>query len=71
MASMITPNVVCIAVIAKRLLSTTLAMASRFTSTTMRMPCRSLSSRMSLIPSSRFSRTRSAICSMSFALFTW
>ncbi len=71
MASITAPNVVSSGVVAYRLLSTTLEMASRFSSTTTRMPCRSLSSRMSLMPSSFFSRTRSAIFSISRALFTW
>ena len=45
--------------------------ASRFISTTMRMPWRSLSSRRSATPSTRFSRTSSAMRSTSAALFTW
>ena len=70
-ARSVTPKPVCICVCAYRLFSTTWAIASRFSSMTIRMPSRLDSSRRSLIPSSRFSRTRSAICSTSFALFTW
>ncbi len=46
-------------------------MASRFSSMTMRMPSRLLSSQMSEMPSTRFSRTRSAIFSISVFLLTW
>ena len=49
----------------------TSATASRFSSITTRMPERSDSSRMSEIPSMRFSRTSSAIFSIIVALFTW
>ena len=48
--------------------STTSAMASRFSSMTMRMPSRLVSSQMSEMPSIRFSRTCSAIFSISVAL---
>ena len=70
-ASMMTPKVVCMAVCLKSLLSTTLGMASRFSSMTTRMPERSDSSRRSEISEIFFSRTSSAIFSMSWALFTW
>ena len=43
----------------------------RFRSMTMRMPSRSDSSRMSEMPSIVFSRTRSAMRSISLALLTW
>ena len=58
---MLTPKVVCIEVFLKSELSTAWVWAPRFTSITSRMPERSDSSRRSEIPSSFFSRTRSAI----------
>ena len=70
-ASMITPNVLCIVVCLYSWFSTTRGMASRLSSITTRMPSRSDSSRRSLMPSSFLSRTSSAICSTSRALFTW
>ncbi len=70
-ASITMPNVVSSGVCANRLFSTTPEIASRLSSITIRMPCRSDSSRMSLMPSIFFSRTSSAICSISRALFTW
>ena len=49
---------------------TTSGTSPRFSSMTIRMPSRSDSSRRSEMPSIVFSRTRSAIRSISFALFT-
>jgi len=54
-----------------RLFITTSGTASFFRSTTTRMPSRSDSSRTSEMPSILFSRTNSAIFSMSLALLTW
>ena len=71
MASWITPNVLCSAVIWYSLLSTIWPTASRLSSITMRMPSRSLSSRRSLMPSMRFSLTSSTIFLSSSALLTW
>ncbi len=65
------PKVVCIAVMAKSLLSTICPMAPRLSSMNMRIPVRSLSSRRSRMPSIFLSRTRPAMASSSFALFTW
>ncbi len=70
-ANMFMPNVVCMALCLKSLFRTTLGMASRLSSITMRMPDRSDSSRRSEISGMCFSRTRSAIFSMSCALLTW
>ncbi len=68
---MLQPKDDCMAVKRHSWFSTTSGTASRFSSMTMRMPSRSDSSRRSEMPSSRFSRTSSAIFSMSVALFTW
>ena len=67
---MFTPNVVCIGVSLKSWFSTTWSSASFFSSTTTRMPRRSDSSRTSEIPSTRPSRTSSAIFSIIEALLT-
>ena len=71
MASMLMPNDSCSGVIFQRLFCTTSGTASFFRSMTTRMPSRSDSSRMSAMPSMRFSRTSSAIFSISLALLTW
>ncbi len=70
-ARLITPKVVWSLVYLYSLLRITEPSASRLSSITTRMPSRSDSSRMSLMPSMRLSRTRSAISSISCALFTW
>ena len=62
-ASMLMPNAVCIAVNLYNWLRTVRGLASRFSSITRRIPWRSDSSRMSEMPSIRFSRTSSAIFS--------
>jgi hypothetical protein len=69
MASMMAPKVVSIWVCWKMLLSTTWPITPRLSSTTTRM-FSSDSSRMSEMPSSFLSRTRSAIFSIREALFT-
>ena len=69
-AMLFTLKLVCRAEYLNSWFSTTVAMASRFTSYTMRMPLRSLSSRMSLIPSTFLSFTRSAHFFTRSALFT-
>ena len=71
MASMMIPKVSWSWVCLYRLFSSTWADSPFFTSTTMRMPRRSLSSRMSVMPSTRFSWCSSAIFLMRVALFTW
>ena len=71
MASMMTPKVVCSWVKENRWFNTIWGEASRFTSMTMCMPLRSEWSSMLEMPSMRFSFTRSAMLSMSLALFTW
>ena len=69
-AMLFTENELCSCVILNNLFSTTLALASRFTSTTMRIPCLPDSSLALEIPSKRPSFTKSAMFSMSCALFT-
>jgi len=69
-ASMITPKLVCSCVCLYRLLRMTSPTSPRFRSMAMRIPSRSDSSRMSEMPSMVFSRTSSAMRSISFALFT-
>ncbi len=69
-AIILAPKLDCIAVKRQSWFSTTSGMASRLISMTMRMPSRSDSSRRSEMPSTRFSRTSSAIRSISVALFT-
>ncbi len=64
------PKDSCMGVIFQRLFCTTSGTASFLRSMTMRIPSRSLSSRMSEMPSILFSRTSSAIFSMSLALLT-
>ena len=67
---MLAPKLDCIAVKRQSWFNTTSATASRLSSMTMRMPSRSDSSRRSATPSIRFSRTSSAILSISVALLT-
>ncbi len=71
--TMLMPNTVSSGVCANRLFSSTSATSPRFSSMTMRMPSLSDSSRKPSLamPSISFSRTRSAMRSMSRALFTW
>ena len=69
-AIMFAPKLDCSAVKRQSWFSTTSATASRLSSMTMRMPSRSDSSRRSEMPSMRFSRTSSAIFSISVALLT-
>ena len=71
MASMLAPKLVCRSEWRHSWFSTTSATASRFSSMTMRMPSRLDSSQMSEMPSMRFSRTCSAIFSISTRLLTW
>ena len=68
---MFMPNVSCSCVFLYRLFSTISGTSPRFSSITTRMPDLSDSSRMSEMPSSRFSRTSSPIFSSSVVLFTW
>ena len=70
-ASMLAPKLVCRSEWRHSWFSTTSAIASRFSSMTMRMPSRLVSSQMLEMPSSFFSRTCSAIFSISTRLFTW
>ena len=67
---MITPKVSCNWVCFNNWFKTTLAFTSRRNSITIRIPLRSDSSRRSVMPSTRFSFTNSAIFSMRRALFT-
>ena len=69
-ASIMRPSDICRFVCLYKRFKTTWALASFFISMTMRMPSRSDSSRMSDMPSTRLSFTRSAMDSMSFALLT-
>ena len=68
---MLTPKVVCSGVKRNSWLSTISDMASRLSSMTTRTPSRSDSSRNSDMPSTRFSRTTSAMRSIIRDLFTW
>ena len=70
-ASMLAPKLVCRSEWRQSWFSTTSAMASRLSSMTMRMPSRLVSSQMSEMPSILFSRTCSAIFSISTRLLTW
>ena len=69
-ASVCTGKVLCRAVNLYSRFSTRLGCAPRRNSITIRMPLRSLSSRISVISSMRPSRTKSAMRSISMALFT-
>ena len=70
-ASMLAPKDVCRSEWRQSWFSTTSAIASRLSSMTMRMPSRLVSSQMLAMPSILFSRTCSAIFSISTRLFTW
>ena len=70
-ATMFMPKESCSGVCLYRLLSTTSGSSPRLSSNTTRMPSLSDSSRMSEMPSRRFSFTSSAIRSSSAFLFTW
>ena len=64
------PKLTCSCVNLYRRFRITLAFSPRFSVITMRMPSRDDSSRISEMPSIFLSRTRSAMLSISFALFT-
>ncbi len=71
-ASMFAPKVSCSCVCLYRLLSTTFATASRLSTITRRWPVRpDVSSRMSAMPVTRLSLTRSAILRARWSGFTW
>ena len=69
-ASIITPNVSCSCVCLYSWFKIIFGLTSFLSSMHMRMPCLSDSSLRSVIPSTFLSRTRSAIFSISLALFT-